>query len=83
MEQNGGAPGINGMTVQELGLYLKEHWSEVQAELEAETDQPQPVRWVEIAKPDGGVRLLEGFHRYSTAFRQLILLTYTNTCAIL
>jgi RNA-directed DNA polymerase len=58
VEQNGGAPGIDGMTVPELRPYLKGHWPEVRARLDAETYQPQPVRRVEIPKPDGGVRLL-------------------------
>jgi RNA-directed DNA polymerase len=58
VESNGGAPGIDGMTVQELRPWLKEHWLEVRAALEGETYQPSPVRRVEIAKPGGGVRLL-------------------------
>jgi group II intron reverse transcriptase/maturase len=58
VEQNGGAPGIDGMTVQELRPYLKAHWVEDRAQLDAGTYQPQPVRRVEIPKPDGGVRLL-------------------------
>jgi len=58
VESNGGAPGIDGMTVQELRPWLKEHWLEVRAALDGETYQPSPVRRVEIAKPGGGVRLL-------------------------
>jgi group II intron reverse transcriptase/maturase len=58
VEQNGGAPGIDGMTVQELRPYLKAHWEEHKAQLDAGTYKPQPVRRVEIPKPDGGVRLL-------------------------
>ena len=58
VEQNGGAPGIDGMTVQELRPYLKAHWLEHRAQLDAGTYQPQSVRRVEIPKPDGGVRLL-------------------------
>jgi group II intron reverse transcriptase/maturase len=58
VESNGGAPGIDGMTVQELRPWLKEHWLEVRAALDAGTYQPSLVRRVEIAKPGGGVRLL-------------------------
>lgn len=58
VEQNKGAPGIDGMTVSELRPYLKDHWSALRGQLEAETYHPQPVRRVEIPKPDGGIRLL-------------------------
>jgi group II intron reverse transcriptase/maturase len=58
VERNGGAAGIDGMTTEELRPYLKEHWLEIRAALEAETYRPEPVRRVEIAKPDGGVREL-------------------------
>lgn len=58
VESNGGAAGIDGMTVEELGPYLREHWLEIRTALDSETYRPSPVRRVEIAKPDGGVRLL-------------------------
>jgi RNA-directed DNA polymerase len=58
VERNGGAPGIDGMTVKELRPYLKVHWSETREALEGQTYRPSPVRRVEIPKPDGGVRLL-------------------------
>jgi group II intron reverse transcriptase/maturase len=58
VEQNGGAAGIDGMTVEELRPNLKEHWMEIRASLDQQTYQPRPVRRVEIPKPDGGVRLL-------------------------
>lgn len=58
VEQNKGAPGIDGMRVSELRPYLKDHWSELHSQLEAETYHPRPVRRVEIPKPDGGIRLL-------------------------
>ena len=58
VERNAGAPGIDGMTVKDLRPYLKEHWLEIRAALESGTYQPNPVRRVEIPKPDGGVRLL-------------------------
>ncbi len=58
VEQNRGAAGIDGMAVSELRPYLKDHWPDLRAQLEAETYHPQPVRRVEIPKPDGGSRLL-------------------------
>jgi group II intron reverse transcriptase/maturase len=58
VEQNAGAAGIDGMTVAELRLWLKEHWPEIHAQLEAGTYRPQPVRRVAIAKPSGGERVL-------------------------
>ncbi len=57
-EQNGGAAGIDGMTVKELKPYLRDHWLEIRALLESQSYRPKPVRRVEIPKPDGGVRLL-------------------------
>ncbi|ALS29823.1 group II intron reverse transcriptase/maturase [Paenibacillus sp. 32O-W] len=56
--RNGGAPGVDGVTVAELQAYLKTHWETVKAELLAGTYRPSPVRRVEIPKPGGGVRLL-------------------------
>ena len=58
VKENKGAPGIDGMTVEELPEYLKAHWLEVRAQLDAGNYQPQPVRRQAIPKPDGGERLL-------------------------
>ena len=58
VESNGGAPGIDGMTVKDLRSYLKEYWLGIREALESGAYKPSPVRRVEIAKPDGGVRLL-------------------------
>jgi RNA-directed DNA polymerase len=58
VERNGGAPGSDGMTVVELRPYLKRHWSEIRAALDAEAYQPKPVLRREIPKPGGGARLL-------------------------
>src|SRR5271154_5820652 len=55
---NGGSPGIDGMTVDDLTDYLKQHWLAIREQLLSGTYQPQPVRRVEIRKPDGGVRKL-------------------------
>jgi RNA-directed DNA polymerase len=56
VQANGGAPGVDGMTVEELPEHLKAHWPNIRAKLEAGTYQPSPVRRVEIPKPKGGVR---------------------------
>ena len=58
VERNGGAAGMDGMPVEELRPYLKEHWLEIREALDQQTYQPNPVRRVEIPKPDGGVRQL-------------------------
>ena len=58
VERNGGAPGIDGMRVEELRPYLKEHWLEIRAALDQQTYKPSPVQRVERPKPEGGVRQL-------------------------
>src|SRR5258708_26133780 len=58
VEKNAGAPGSDGLRVDELRSYLKDHGLATRASVDAETYRPQPVRRVEIPKPDGGVRLL-------------------------
>ena len=51
---NKGSAGIDGMTVGQLSGYLKEHWLTIREQLLNGTYKPQPVRRVEIEKPDGG-----------------------------
>ncbi len=58
VETNKGAPGIDGVRVEELRPYLQEHWLEIRRSLDEGKYRPSPVRRVEIPKPDGGVRLL-------------------------
>ena len=58
VRRNKGAPGIDGMTVKDLPLYLKDHWSSIRAQLLDGTYRPQPVLRVEIPKAGGGVRAL-------------------------
>jgi RNA-directed DNA polymerase len=59
VKANKGSPGVDGMTVDQLPEYLKQHWSEIGEQLRNGTYQPQPVKRVEIPKPDGnGVRKL-------------------------
>jgi RNA-directed DNA polymerase len=58
VKSNKGSAGIDGMTVGALTAYLKEHWPAIREQLLSGTYKPQPVRRVEIPKPDGGVRQL-------------------------
>ena len=58
VKANKGSPGVDGMTVRALPGYLKQHWPAIREQLLSGTYQPQPVRRVEIPKPDGGVRKL-------------------------
>ena len=55
---NKGAPGIDGMTVDELGAYLAEHGPAIRDVILAGTYEPKPVKRVDIPKADGGVRSL-------------------------
>ncbi len=55
---NKGSAGVDGMTVQQLPGYLKQHWPAIREQLLRGTYGPQPVKRVEIPKPDGGVRKL-------------------------
>ena len=56
--RNKGAAGVDGMTVDELGDYLSENGESIREQLRTRKYKPQPVRRVEIPKPDGGVRNL-------------------------
>ncbi len=58
VKANKGSAGVDGMTVQQLPAFLKEHWPAIREQLLSGTYKPQPVRRVEIPKPDGGVRKL-------------------------
>ena len=58
VKANKGSPGVDGMKVEQLPGYLREHWPSIRRELLAGTYRPQPVRRVEIPKPKGGVRKL-------------------------
>jgi RNA-directed DNA polymerase len=58
VKRNKGSAGIDGMTVEQLPAYLKQHWLTIRAQLLSGTYKPQPVKRVEIPKPDGGIRKL-------------------------
>ncbi|MFZ1098277.1 MAG: reverse transcriptase domain-containing protein, partial [Steroidobacteraceae bacterium] len=54
VKANKGSPGVDGMNVRELADYLKQHWPAIREQLLSGTYRPQPVKRVEIDKPDGG-----------------------------
>ena len=56
--KNKGAAGVDGMEYTELLDYLKENGENIREQLWTRKYKPQPVRRVEIPKPDGGVRNL-------------------------
>src|SRR4030088_116530 len=58
VKANKGSPGVDGMTVGGIKDYLKQHWPAIREHLLSGIWEPKPVRRVEIAKPDGGVRKL-------------------------
>jgi len=55
---NKGAPGVDGITVDDLGSYLKEHWDSIDEKIRRGNYQPSAVRRVNIPKPNGGERHL-------------------------
>lgn len=55
---NKGAPGVDGMTVDQLPSYHRRHWAKIKAALLRGAYEPLPVRRKETPKPQGGIRLL-------------------------
>ena len=55
---NKGAGGVDGITINELEEYMKEHWKSIKEQIRERKYKPQPVLRVEIPKPNGGVRKL-------------------------
>lgn len=58
VKRNKGAPGIDGMTVNELKGYLDENIDAIREQIRTRKYKPSPVRRVEIPKDNGGVRNL-------------------------
>jgi retron-type reverse transcriptase len=56
IKANKGSAGMDGMTVQQLPEHLKQYWPDIREQLLSGTYKPQPVKRVEIPKPDGGIR---------------------------
>ena len=55
---NKGASGVDGITTDEVKQYLIENWEKIREQIRNRKYKPQPVRRVEIPKPNGGVRNL-------------------------
>lgn len=55
---NKGAGGVDGVTINELEEYMREHWQGIKQEIQERKYKPQPVLRVEMPKPNGGVRKL-------------------------
>lgn len=73
VRRNKGSPGIDGMTVEELALYLREHWPAIREALLAGTYQPSAVKRQLIPKGGGGMRQL-GIPAVLDRFVQQLLL---------
>ena len=58
VRSNAGAPGIDGMTVEQFPEFYREHWPRIRSALEKGTYHPAAVRRVYIPKPDGSERPL-------------------------
>jgi RNA-directed DNA polymerase len=59
VKANHGAPGVDGMTVEDFPVFAREHWPRIRQAVRDETYQPSPVRRTEIPKRHGqGKRLL-------------------------
>jgi group II intron reverse transcriptase/maturase len=58
VKANKGISGIDGVSVDEIDEYLKEHWVDIKERIQKRKYNPQPVLRVEIPKADGGVRKL-------------------------
>jgi RNA-directed DNA polymerase len=58
VKANRGAPGSDGMPIEDFAAFARSHWTTIREALCDGTYQPQPVRRVTIPKPGGGERLL-------------------------
>jgi|PlaIllAssembly_1097288.scaffolds.fasta_scaffold39917_1 group II intron reverse transcriptase/maturase len=56
--ENKGAAGVDGIGIAEFKDHLKQHWPTIKAKVLAGEYMPQPVRRVDIPKPQGGTRTL-------------------------
>ena len=58
VRENKGTAGVDGVSVEELDSYMELHWDSIKTQIRARAYKPQPVKRVEIPKPNGGVRKL-------------------------
>ncbi|NYS41041.1 group II intron reverse transcriptase/maturase, partial [Pseudomonas syringae pv. actinidiae] len=55
---NKGAPGVDGITTEDIEAHLVKHWPGIKEKLLAGSYKPGPIKGKTIGKPDGGERLL-------------------------
>ena len=55
---NKGAGGVDGMELEELDRYIRGNWDSIREQIRTRSYKPQPVRRVEIPKPNGSRRKL-------------------------
>ena len=58
VKANKGASGVDGISMEEIDEYLKRNWVEIREQIRKRKYKPQPVKRVEIPKPNGGKRNL-------------------------
>ncbi|UZE22668.1 group II intron reverse transcriptase/maturase [Pseudomonas sp. B21-056] len=58
VRSNKGAPGVDGITTEELEAHLQAHWPAIKGKLLDGTYKPGPIKGLRIPKPQGGERLL-------------------------
>jgi RNA-directed DNA polymerase len=58
VKSNRGAPGIDGVTIEDFPYQFRECWQEIRTAILGGNYTPKPVKRVEIEKPDGGIRPL-------------------------
>ena len=58
VQANGGAPGIDGMTIAQFPAFARQHWERIRSDLKRGTYRPAAVRRVMIPKPSGDLRPL-------------------------
>jgi len=58
VKANKGASGVDGISMEEIDEYLKKNWVEIREQIRKRKYKPQPVKRVEIPKPNGGKRNL-------------------------
>lgn len=58
VKANKGSAGIDGITIDQMDDYLRQHWRPTKELIKQRKYKPQPVLRVEIPKPNGGVRQL-------------------------
>lgn len=58
VKANKGTSGIDEITIEDAYVYIKENWERIRAEITERKYKPQPVKRVEIPKPNGGTRNL-------------------------